>query len=369
VSSVGYGKALYLTHPDGTMTVYGHMSKFNDAIQQYVTDEQYKSKKFEQELYPTADKFQVKKGDVIGYSGNSGGSSAPHLHFEVRDASGESFPMNPLKYNLPVKDTIPPTLRSIVLYDRNGLVEKELDEYTLIRKGNAYSIDNDNVADTMNVNTPEAAIGVRAEDLANFCDADGDFGIYSLELKMDGEQAFRFGMDRLDFSEARCANAHVDYRLRKSERKRIYRAYQLPGNHASIYTRSLPGLTLNDSKPHEVELIAKDFYGNEARYRFYIKNVSGKTQVVKSTVDDANKNLVINYKPFKASSDNFRVESEVGTFYDNFVFDWYKASERGSNVTSTYDVGDPLVPVDKSFALSLKPEVTAPIERVPVGRS
>lgn len=355
VSSVGYGKALYITHPDGTMTVYGHMSKFNDAIQQYVTDEQYKSKKFEQELYPSAEKFRVKKGDVIGYSGNSGGSSAPHLHFEVRDASGESFPLNPLKYDLAIKDTIPPVLRSLVVYDRSGLVEKELDEYVLTKRGNVYSTDSDGLVDTIKVNTPIVALGLRAEDLANFCDADGDFGIYSLELKMDGEQVFRFSMDRLDFAEGRCANAHIDYNLRKSERKRVYRAYQLPGNNASVYTRSLPDLQLKDFKPHAIELVAKDFYGNEARYNCFIKNISGKTSIEKN--DNADKNYVVHYKPFNASSDNFLFESEVGTFYDNFMFDWYKAASRGNNITSTYDVGDTFIPVHKSFSLSLKPEV------------
>ena len=354
VSSVGYGKALYINHPDGTMSVYGHLERFNDVIQQHVTEEQYKAKKFEQELYPAKDKFKIKKGEVIGYSGNSGGSSGPHLHFEVRDASGESFPLNPLAKGLVVKDTIAPVLRSIVFYDRSGATEKQLREYPLSKRGADYSNDGNAVADTVTVATPAVAFGVRTDDRFNGS-VDDFVGVYSINVTVDGKPFFGFAQDRLDFAEGRCANAHIDFERRKQTKQRVYRLYKLPGNHASIYNTTNPFLALNDGKPRQVSVVVKDFQGNTATYNFFIRNTSGKTYNLRS-VDDAD--YVIPTKAFAASGDNFRLQTEAGTFYDAFFFSWRKAGERGSAVTSSYDVGDTHVAVHKAYTLSLKPEVT-----------
>ena len=354
VSSVGYGKALYITHGDGTMSVYAHLEKFSDAIQAYVTDEQYKAKKFEVELYPERNKLRVTKGQIIGFSGNSGGSSGPHLHFEVRDASGESFPLNPLAYNLPVKDTIAPIMRSIVFYDRSGATEKQLREFPLSKRGATYSSDGNAAPDTVTVSTPAVSFGVRTDDRFNGS-VDDFVGVYSINVTVDGKPFFGFSQDKLDFAEGRCANAHIDFKRRKTTKQRVYRLYKLPGNHASVYNSTNPFLALNDAGPRAVNIAVKDFHGNQAVYNFFIRNTSGKTAALRA-VDD--KDYVQHDKPFTVTSESLRLNADANTFYDNFFLTWRKAGERGSNVTPSYEVGDTHVAVHKAYTLSLKADAT-----------
>ncbi len=114
VSPTGYGNALYINHPNGTTTVYGHLQSFRDDIAEYVKENQYLQKSFKVDLKVLPGEFQIKKDDIIAKSGNSGSSGGPHLHFEIRDTKSEN-PLNPLKYNFDIKDTIPPKILSLMI--------------------------------------------------------------------------------------------------------------------------------------------------------------------------------------------------------------------------------------------------------------
>ena len=141
VSTYGYGKAIYITHPDGKITVYAHLSKFSEKIQNYVKDIQYKRTKFAIKVYPKESEILIEKNEIIGYSGNTGSSSGPHLHFELRDKN--NMPVNPLKYrNIKIIDTIIPSLKGVYYKElkyNNGKLE---DNYSRFKK--IKFIENDN---------------------------------------------------------------------------------------------------------------------------------------------------------------------------------------------------------------------------------
>jgi len=359
VSSVGYGKALYVTHPDGTMSVYGHLSKFNDAIQRYVTDEEYRAEKFEVELYPDKAKFRVKQGDVIAYSGNSGGSSAPHLHFEIRDASGESFPLNPLAYKLPVRDTIPPVLSRLVLYDRSDSLEDLLATYPLPKRQSDRGI-RDTTTDEYRISASKVGIGIEASDLANGCDPDGDFGVYSASVSVDGVQTYSFSMDRLDFAEGKSGNAFIDYASLKRSKHKYYRLYKLPNNNSSIGQADANRgvVDLSDKRLHHVAVTCKDFNGNATTYAFDIANASSDS--TEPVVAKSDKSFVARYdKPLTVGNDTCKATFDTGTFFDNAEMYWYKTSDaKDTDLSDSYRIANRFTPLNKPFTLSLLPNKT-----------
>ena len=146
VSAFGFGNAVYIMHPNGYMTVYGHLDHFSDSIAAYVKQSQYEKQSFEVDLFPDARKFPVKQGTLIAYSGNSGSSGGPHLHFEIRDASGESYPLDPTPFLKP-DDTIAPKFNALFIYSPAAQETLPV-KYTVSKKSAGYTT----TADSLTVN-------------------------------------------------------------------------------------------------------------------------------------------------------------------------------------------------------------------------
>jgi hypothetical protein len=114
ISRYGYGKALYITHPNGYTSVYAHLQKFSPTIEQYIKRQQYLKEQFEIELFPKPSTLVIDADEMIAYSGNSGGSSGPHLHFEIHDK--HERPINPMLFGFDIKDTTAPELYQLYAY-------------------------------------------------------------------------------------------------------------------------------------------------------------------------------------------------------------------------------------------------------------
>ena len=214
VSPTGYGKALYINHLDGTMSVYAHLDSFDPRIAELVRHEQYSQKSFKVDFVPS-DTIWFKRGQVIAKSGNTGGSAGPHLHFEVREA-GTNTLLNPLNY-IKVVDNMAPEIKGVYLYGVNmSGVERCSKRYTVQREGNKYS------AGTLSVESGVFGVGVHVVDRME--GSVGKLGVYRIKLYADGELVSTYVADSVAFSQNRLVDLLGDYAA-YSRRETVYKTF------------------------------------------------------------------------------------------------------------------------------------------------
>ena len=241
IAAGGYGNALYLTHANGYTTVYGHLSAYSDTLKKYITAEQYKKESFEIELIPDSNLFRFKKGDVIAFTGNTGSSGGPHLHFELRDTKTEST-YNPLLFGFEVKDKIPPAITSLAVYDfdenpRHGWRNRKI--YSVTKADGKYIV---------NGGKPFVVSGITGFGLEVYDQLDGadnHNGAYSIELLKDSARIYFHKIDEMPFYLSRFVNSHIDYEEKKLRGNIFQKSFVEPGNQLKIYeTKISAGITV-----------------------------------------------------------------------------------------------------------------------------
>lgn len=274
VSPVGFGKVIYITHPNGLTTVYAHLDRFTNAVAEYVEKQQYASHSFEVELFPKPGEFNVSKGEVIGFSGNSGSSGGPHLHFEVR-SSATQWPVSPLKYldgNF-LADNSAPTIKSAWFYEIDSmdyLNDSILPNPISIKKiGNLYF-----APDTIRIaGKSRMGFGVEAFDIIN--GSSTTCGFHKLSMLVNNKQTFSFAVDSFSYAETRCLNSIIDYSIRQLRQQEIVRLWADPGNLFSGLKadKSLGILTVESDSIYKITIELEDFYKNTSKLEMVVKGV------------------------------------------------------------------------------------------------
>ena len=229
VAHFGYGKALYIIHPNGYSTVYGHLKEYAGNIQDYVKQEQYKKQSYEIELFPTADLLQVKKGDLIGYTGNTGSSGGPHLHYEIRDNA--SRPMNPLLFGMQIPDTRKPLINSIFVYPYSENTRINQSENAIQLKL-IPKVDGNYTTEKL-VCSGTIGFGISAVDQQNA--ANNRNGLYKINSYFNGEKTIEILFERFSFDETRYINRYIDYGYFKEKNSRIQKLFIERNNPLSIF--------------------------------------------------------------------------------------------------------------------------------------
>ena len=217
VSTSGYGKAVYIRHYDGTTSVYAHLKRFSPKIEKIIKEIQYKKKRYEIEKFFKEGEVEIKKSEIIGSSGNTGGSSGPHLHFELRNTKNEK-PLNPMKYGFFVLDTIPPTIQNIYIYKFLNKHASKRTRIALKKDKNLYK-----VIDTIKTNGM-FGIGYTGYDKQN--SSHNRNGIYKRELTINGEKVYSYKFDDLIFSDGKKIDLLIDYEAYNVDKIRIKKLYQ-----------------------------------------------------------------------------------------------------------------------------------------------
>ena len=288
VNGGGYGNALYISHPQlGTTTVYGHLQKYNETIAAYVLKEQYKRESFAVDLYPDKDIFEVKKGDVVAFSGNSGSSGGPHLHFEIRDKYQR--PLNPLDYGFSeIRDNISPTVQKIGLrtMNKDSRVSNQFGffEFTPSRLKSEYTI-----SKPIEV-YGEIGISVMGYDRLN--DASNRNGIPHISMIMDGKQIIDITIDKVPFSKTRQILSYRDYEIKAKENKSFQKLFIDDGNDMGIYASNVNRgiISIKDTLVHDLKITLKDAHGNASVIKFKAKGIKPRVTAIKNSK---------NFKPFR----------------------------------------------------------------------
>jgi hypothetical protein len=274
VSQYGYGKALYIDHPDGHTTVYGHLRNFTGAIAETVLAAQYKTSNFEVDLNLGPGELPVTAGQLIAYSGNSGGSSGPHLHFEVRRTS-DQFALDPEAYGISVPDTIPPTFLGLRIdpLDATGRVAPY--------PGNAKGWVIDGARGQFKLKEPSmvaalGSVGFSVNVIDKYTNSQSTCGIRSMSLSVDGVPLMSIELKEVDFGLQRYANAFMEYGLFKENDMNYHRCYRLPNNRLQVYgAEPLQGrLTPVPGQVHQVRVVAVDANGNTSTLDFPLRGAS-----------------------------------------------------------------------------------------------
>lgn len=256
VSTTGYGRVVYIKHPNGYTSVYGHLKEFKGELANYVKDAQYKQRKFEIELYPKAGEIKVTKGQNFALSGNTGGSGGPHLHFEIRNPRGEST--NPLLHGLSVTDNLKPEIKRISVYqkDKESLYAQGGYPYTTASKSSEYL----KKTKTLNLQPGPYSFGVYTDDY--FTDRKNVLGINYCWLTANGKMLYQYQIEKFDFDQGRYIYTHTDPYLKWKENRTYIRLFKEPFNPLPYYKQNQNGeVTLQHGDSVQMKLYIQDYAG------------------------------------------------------------------------------------------------------------
>jgi hypothetical protein len=303
ISSGGYGRVLYITHPNGYVSVYAHQKKYSEKIDEYIKRLQIAQKKNEIEVYPSSNELPVKKGDVIGYTGNTGSSTAPHLHFEIREEKSE-IPINPLLV-YDVKDDIKPELTHIAIYstaDTNNI--KRIISFPVKYVGDKLSLPK--YTQVLSENT--FVIAFAGYDKVN--GSSNKNNIYEAKLSLDDQVIYHHQLNNISFDDGRYVNVFSE----KVNGVKFQKCFSPTCYDIAIYKSVVNGgkIVLSDTLPHKVSLQINDEKGNKNTLTFFVKTKSIKGY----TVNTIKHNVFCN-KDASIKKEDVEVFIKAGTLTKN----------------------------------------------------
>jgi murein DD-endopeptidase MepM/ murein hydrolase activator NlpD len=345
ISHYGYGKCVYVTHPNGFTSVYAHLQKFSDKIEQHIRPIQYQNRSELLDIPLEPNQIKVSKKELIALSGNSGSSTAPHLHFEIRDTKTEHA-INPLLFNFHIKDDVAPTIYGIKLYSLNdGFINGKNADVKFATEGlnGTYYLKGYPKIEV----DGEIGFAIHAIDRLN--DANNRCGVYKVELYLDDKLICSQRLDQMNFDVNRYINAYKDFEEFHKNNLHYHRSFLLPNNPLSVYesVENNGKITLTDGAKHTILYKVYDVYNNMSSISFEITHNPTMTKQDVKPIRKGMHTISLN-QPKQIETEAYSISFDDSTFYEDVqlpvVYD---------DMHHKLHLNNPYLPVQKYFALKI----------------
>lgn len=342
VSPFGYGQALYVTHPNGYTSVYGHLSKFSPEIESFIRKIQYDKQSFAIDTSLSPDKFIVKKGSIIALSGDTGYSEGPHLHFEIRETATD-MPVNIVNKFYFYKDNIAPEITFLVIYplNKNSFIDGKNEKKIVELKKNSAGIYIANAA----IPKVSGTIGFGLAYVDRMNGTTNRYGAQTVKLYNNDELIYHSEIDKLSFDNQRAKNSMFDYEIYLKDSKHVQKLFIEPGNNLDLYIHSVNDgrVYIPDSFSDNFKITVTDFNKNTSQVLF---SLTAENNEYKSVTDYSG--LVLKYnEALLYSNEGFRLEFDSASVYHDCDLDIEKVTTW--KYSDVYKVGKDYFAVKNDF--------------------